>query len=195
MPVALEAPVTVTAPPHKLWTRAECEALERAGVLEMERYELVGGELVLKLGKNKPHMLVPALLLHWLQGIFGALFVLQDPTIDIHPTDSSTNEPQPDVVVMNRSIRELPGRPEAKDIVLAAEVSATTLSFDLTVKARLYARAAIAEYWVVDLTGRQVIVHRQPEDGRYMEVVAYAEEESVATLGAPEVLVRVGDLF
>lgn len=52
MPVALEAPITVTAPPHKLWTRAECEALERAGVLEMERYELVGGELVLKLGKN-----------------------------------------------------------------------------------------------------------------------------------------------
>lgn len=195
MPVVMEGPITVTAPPHKLWTRAECEALERAGLLDMERYELVAGELVLKMGKNKPHMLVQALLLQWFQGLFGALFVLQDPTVDIHPGDNTTNEPQPDVIVMSRSIRDIPSRPQATDVVLLAEVSATTLSFYLTVKAGLYARAGIAEYWVVDLAGRQVIVHRRPEAGRYLEVVGYAEEENVATLGAPEVLVRVGDLF
>ena len=75
------------------------------------------------------------------------------------------------------------------------EVSDTSLEFDLQLKARLYARAGIAEYWVVDLNGRRVVIHRRPEGGRYLDVVGYSEDETVATLGAPEVLIRVGDLF
>lgn len=62
MPVVMEPPVSVTAPPHKLWTRDECAMLERAGVADLDRYELIGGELVLKMPKNKLHLLVQALL-------------------------------------------------------------------------------------------------------------------------------------
>jgi Uma2 family endonuclease len=195
MPVAIENPIPFVAPPHKLWTREECAVLERTGVLDLERYELIGGELVLKMGKNQPHMLVQALLLSWLQSIFGALFALQDPTIDLHPAENSTNEPQPDVIVLDRSIRAISGRPRPEHLLLVAEVSGATLSFDLTVKAGLYARAEIPEYWVLDLNGRRMIVHRRPENGRYLDVVAYLEDESVATLGAPEVMTRVGDLL
>jgi hypothetical protein len=31
------------------------------------------------------------------------------------------------------------------------------LKFDLTVKAALHARAAIAEYWVLDITGKRLL--------------------------------------
>ncbi len=70
-----------------------------------------------------------------------------------------------------------------------AEVSNTTLSFDLAVKAKLFARAEIPEYCVVDIEGRRLIVHWRPADG------VYGEPESIATLAAPEHATRVGDLF
>jgi Uma2 family endonuclease len=195
MPVALENPIPFVAPPHKLWTREECEALTRAGLLQPERYELIAGELILKMGKNYPHMLSLTLLTAWLHSAFGALFVVPEPSIDLHPEDNPTSEPEPDVIVLNRSVRELSARPRPEELWLVAEISSTTLSFDRTVKARLYARAGIVEYWVLDVEGRRLIVHRRPENGRYLDVVAYLEDESVATLGAPEVMTRVGDLL
>jgi Uma2 family endonuclease len=56
-------------------------------------------------------------------------------------------------------------RPGPGDLDLVIEVAESTLGFDLKTKAGLYARAAIGEYWVLDITGRQMIVHRDPRDG------------------------------
>ena len=39
-------------PPRKLWTRSQCEQLDRAGLLDQQRLELVDGELFNKMGKN-----------------------------------------------------------------------------------------------------------------------------------------------
>jgi Uma2 family endonuclease len=195
MPVVMETPGTYTAPPHKLWTRAECEAMERAGLLELGRYELIAGELVLKMGKNRAHMVTVMLMVAWLHRVYGPMFVMQEPSIDVHPEDNPTSDPEPDVVVLRCSGQELPAKPRPDDLRFVAEVSNTTLSFDMKVKAGLYARAGIAEYWVVDVEGRRVIVHRRPEDGVYRDVAAYGAGESVATLGAPEQSIRVGDLF
>jgi len=69
------------------------------------------------------------------------------------------------------------------------------LAFDLTTKARLYARSGIVEYWVLDVAGRRLIVHRDPVDGQYQSVIAFSEEERVATLAAPEQDIRVGELL
>ena len=195
MLVLVEDTDTLVALPHKLWTRQECGVLERTGVLDPERYELIEGELILRMGKNQPHMIVQALLYGWLHSIYGTLVALQDPTIDLNPAENSTNEPQPDVIVLDRSFRTISGRPTPEHLMLVGDVSDSSLSFDLKVKARLYARAGIAEYWVVDLKGRRVIVHRRPEAGRYLNVVAYSVDEMVETLGAPGVAIRVGDLF
>ncbi len=191
----METPIAFDAPPHKLWTREECAVLESAGVVDLERYELIEGELLLKMGKKNPHMRAVWLLVHWLARTFGETFVVQEPSISVHPEDSPTSEPEPDAIVLNRSFLGIQGLAGPADLLLVAEVSGATLSLDLKVKARLYARAGIAEYWVVDLNGRRVIIHRRPEGGRYLDVVGYSEDEMVATLGAPEVSIRVGDLF
>lgn len=90
---------------------------------------------------------------------------------------------------------ELAAIPGPGDLGTVAEVSSVRLPFDLTVKAGLYARAGIVEYWVVDVEGRRVIVHRRPEEGTYRDVAAYADAEAVATLGSPEQAILVGDLF
>ena len=79
--------------------------------------------------------------------------------------------------------------------LLVVEVSDSTLRFDLTVKAALYARAGIVEYWVLDVSGRRLIVHREPTPGGYRSVVAYSEFESIAPLASPQNKLQVAELF
>jgi Uma2 family endonuclease len=78
---------------------------------------------------------------------------------------------------------------------LVVEVADSTLGFDLRTKAALYARAGIAEYWVLDIAGRRMIVHRNPQAGTYVSVAAYNEDESVAPLAAPDSCFRIRDTF
>ena len=75
------------------------------------------------------------------------------------------------------------------------EISDSTLGFDLTVRAELYARAGIIEYWVVDFAARRLIVHRDPRAGLYRLVTAYAEQETVGPLVAPHSEFRVAEAF
>lgn len=195
MPAALELPIVASLPPHKRWTREECVVLEREGLIDVERYELVDGELVLKVGKNHPHMRAVMLLVSWLRNLFGDTYVAQEPAIDLRPEDNPSSEPEPDVIVLNRSFLDLSARARPEDLRLVAEVSDTTLSFDLTTKARLYARSRIAEYWVVDLNKRRLIVHRVPDGDSYRSIAAFGEDEIVATIAFPDRGVRVSELL
>jgi Uma2 family endonuclease len=67
---------------------------------------------------------------------------------------------------------------------LLVEVADSSLRFDLTVKAALYARAEVCEYWVLDVSNRRLIAHRNPALGRYGTVVSYGETEAVLPLRA-----------
>ena len=85
------------APPRKRWTRAECKGFEAAGLFERERLELVGGELISKMGKNRPHVNAVRMMLIWLQSIFGNEYVDVEAPIDVHPDDNPSSEPEPGV--------------------------------------------------------------------------------------------------
>src|ERR1700729_4086874 len=84
-------------PPRKRWTREQCAPLEASGLFEKERLELVDGELISKMGKNRPHVNTLMLMLEWLQEVFGKRFVNTEGPIDVSPADSPTNEPEPDL--------------------------------------------------------------------------------------------------
>ena len=197
MPETLQAPPMLAEspdPPRKRWTREECTALESAGV-ELHRYELIEGELIQKVSKDYPHMLALLSVCAWLRTLFGETLVLQEPSIDVSPGDNPTSLPEPDAVVLTRPFRELAARAVPDHICLVVEVSASTLRFDLTIKAALYARALIAEYWVLDIKSRRMIVHRDTVQGKYSSIVAYGEEEFLSPLAAPSAQVRVADLL
>lgn len=81
--------------------------------------------------------------------------------------------------------------PVPRDIVLLVEVSDTTLSFDINDKAALYARAGIADYWVLDVNKRGITVHRCPSEGAYQSLTVYSDVEPVSPLAAPHSSVRV----
>jgi Uma2 family endonuclease len=64
---------------------------------------------------------------------------------------------------------------------LVVEVSQTSQARDRE-KARDYAAADVTEYWIVDLPGRSVSVHRSPLAGAYQEVTTFADGAEVRPL-------------
>jgi Uma2 family endonuclease len=148
------------------------------------------------MGKNRPHSISLALLHIWLQTVFEAHFVNAAAPIDVSPDDNRLNEPKPDLIVLSCPFTTIvSGNPQPSDLKLVVEISDTTLFFDLHTKAAQYARAAIVEYWVLDVTRRRLIVHRNPVAGKYASVVVYGENESVAPLAAPDAEFRPAQAF
>lgn len=126
---------------------------------------------------------------------FGEQFVNPEAPGDVAPEDNPTNEPEADLVVLAKPSRDFRNNPQPDDLRLVIEISDTTLAFDLSAKAELYARAGIVEYWVVDIAARRLIVHRDPREGQYRSVIAYAEHEALAPLAAPHREFRVSEAF
>jgi Uma2 family endonuclease len=183
-------------PKRKLWTREECLALQAAGIWQDQRLELVEGELINKMGKRPPHIVALTKLRNLLIRAFGEDFVLTETPIDVAPQDNPTSEPEPDVVVLSRPVEEFrAGNAKPAELRLVAEVSDSSVGFDLTKKAALYARAGIVEYWVVDIAARRLVVHRNPEGDLYRDIKVYAEHEKVSPLAAPNQEFTVGEAF
>lgn len=199
MPSTLQveiSPSVESYPLRKAWTRSEIHSLEASGLLEGQRLELIAGELIVKMGKNRPHTIGLWLLLNYLVKAFSLEHVQQEAPIDVHPEDVPTSEPEPDLIVLKDQVVSISiQNPRPSDLNLVCEVSDSTLAFDLTKKASLYARAGIVEYWVLDLINKQLIVHRTPAWSGYQSIQAYAAHESVAPLAAPQFEVEVASLF
>ncbi len=178
------------APPSRMkrrhWTRTDYFTLLGAGAFDGQRHELIRGELIDKTGENPPHPALVTLLAGRLAELFGVYRVRVQGTIDVTPEDNPTSLPEPDICVTTTAAEHFVDRhPAAPDIVLLAEVSDSTLGFDTSTKADLYARAGIADYWVLDVRTRRIIVHRDPADGYYRSLTVYRANEPVSPLAAP----------
>ena len=183
-------------PPRKRWTRDECAAYEQSGLWESQHFELIEGELINKTGKKQPHVFGVRRAARSLRQVFGWDSVFTEAPINVAPQDRATNEREPDLYVLKAAPIEFGDlAPRPSDLALVVEIADTTLNFDLTTKAALYARAGIPEYWVLDLNGRRLIVHRDPSSGVYKSVVAYSDQERVAPLSAPGRELLVADLL
>jgi len=78
--------------------------------------------------------------------------------------------------------------------VLVVEISQSSRQLDLGRKAELYAEADIPEYWVLDVKRRELIVHRDPRDGRYTSVRTLGEHDT-ATAVAVDLAVPLAELL
>ncbi len=189
-------PATDSQPPRKRWTRDECEKLEMYGLLELQRYELIEGELIDTMGKNRPHTIICMLLMRWLGRAISDERVQLEGVIDVSPEDRPTSEPQPDLALLMKPVESYrDGHPAADQVQLLIEVADSSLAFDSSVKAGLYARARIADYWVVDINSRRLLVFRNPVDGEYRTATMHTADESVSPLAAPEAQLRINDIL
>jgi Uma2 family endonuclease len=151
--------------PHRLTVR-EYHRMAEVGLLSRDaRVELIEGEIIDMAPIGSRHAVVVDLLAESLieAAKRSALVRTQGPV-----RLSRYSEPEPDIALLERHVgRYLRSHPTAEDVLLIVEVSDTTLRFDREVKAGLYARHAIPEYWVVDLNDNLVHVLRDPNEGSY----------------------------
>jgi Uma2 family endonuclease len=103
--------------------------------------------------------------------------------------------PEPDVLVLRAGEGEKYA--QAEQAVLVVEVSVSTRGNDLTVKSRLYARAGVPEYWVVEPESRKVSVLRDPQsDGTWAStIVLEGQGAAVSPLFAPQISILLTELF
>jgi Uma2 family endonuclease len=154
---------SVAAIPNDLIWRLSIEqyhAIIQAGILtDDDSVELLEGWLVFKMPKNPPHRATTRLVRTALENILPAGWYVDSQ----EPITLSNSEPEPDIVVVRGDTRQyLDRHPGAEDIALIIEVSDTTLQRDRTVKKRIYARAGISIYWIVNLVEGLVEVYSQP---------------------------------
>jgi Uma2 family endonuclease len=176
-------------------TVEEFEALARErGWDEDTRVELLDGEVVRMSPVGNPHAGCVNRLTRLFYRRYPGESVLVSVQNPIHP--SQNDEPLPDVVLLKpRPDDYSTAAPVPPDILLLVEVSDSTLLRDLGRKARIYASAGIQEYWVVDLNGERVYVHRQPDQGTYQDRTVAARGEHVSTLFAADVRLAVDEIF
>jgi Uma2 family endonuclease len=181
------------------WTRIEYNRLVEAEFFGPEdRIELLGGEMIVKEPQYSPHATGISLANRVLTALFGSGWHVRA-QMPVALDDES--EPEPDVCVVPGNPRDYrdahPERP-----VLIVEVALSRRRFDREHKGSLYARAGIADYWILNIPDRRLEVYREPvPDGaapfgwRYGRSVALGADERVTPLAAPEASVSVADLL
>lgn len=130
-----------------------------AGILtEDDRVELLEGWLILRTKKTPAHVLATNLTRESLeQRLRTGWIVNQHP-----PLTTADSESESDVVVVRGNQRDyVDHHPMPQDVALVIEVADATLQRDRTLKKRLYARAGIPSYWIVNLVNKQVEVYSE----------------------------------
>lgn len=142
------------------FTVAEYHWLTKQGFLtEDDNVELLEGYLVQKMPKNPPHACALDLANDQFNGLkpAGWRLRIQDPiTLD-------ESEPEPDLVLARGLPRAYGARhPHPADIGLVIEVADSSLASDRSDKTRIYGRAGIVCYWIVNVQDGQIEVYTSP---------------------------------
>jgi Uma2 family endonuclease len=185
-------------PRPKRWTCDEFHRAGDSGTFEHLRVMLIDGEILEMAVPNPPHSTAKALTEEALRRVFSTGFVVrgENPLILGKSTD-----PVPDVAVVLGSTRDY-ATTHPTTAALIVEVADSSLDYDTTDKACLYASAGVADYWVVDLVNRRIVVFRDPQadpaqpfGSRYATVTAHLPGQTVSPLAAPGFNVAVGDVM
>jgi Uma2 family endonuclease len=143
---------------------AQYERMIEASIFSSgDRVELLEGWIVPKMPYSPPHAVAISLLQAELLRCLSQDWVFRIRS-SITTIDS---QPEPDVaVVRGPGQRYCRAHPGPRDVGVLIEVTDTLLAPEREVKARIYARARIPVYWIVNLLSAQVEVYTQPRGGK-----------------------------
>jgi Uma2 family endonuclease len=177
------------------FSREQYYRLGELGFFDGKRVERIHGEIVELSPIGWPHIVACRKTAELLEELFaGVAWVSRNE----QPIALADSDPQPDVLVVPGRFENYSNHPTTAWLVV--EVSDTTLTRDTTIKVEMYAAAGIADYWVLDLNHRELLVFRDPAtrpDGaaEYRTRLAFDSSQSVSPLAAPAASVRVADLL
>lgn len=121
--------------------------------------EFLEGLMVTKMPENPSHSLATHLTRNALAQVVPSQWYVDAQA----PFTTRDSEPEPDVLVVRGERRRCRDRhPQAQDVALIGEVANATLQRDRTLKKRIYARAMIPVYWIINLAERKIEWYAQP---------------------------------
>jgi len=178
-------------PPGRLrpLRRSEYDRLVDLGVFEGEKLELLYGRLVSMSPQGEGHAFSITRLTRLL--VLG-LRERAEVRAQMPFVASEVSEPEPDLAVVAPG-DYLDGHP--RSALLVIEVAESSLAEDRSVKALLYAAAAVPEYWIVDLVNGLVERYREPRDGAYAVVSRHDRDAALSVPGFADLVIAVGDVL
>jgi Uma2 family endonuclease len=178
-------------------------AADLLAIPENERFhEIIGGELVRKAMPSGPHGLGQAQVVSQIGGPYnrrpggrgpGGWWILTEVEIELDPHEVY----RPDVAGWRRE--RMPELPQESPILLRPDWICEVLSHsnarnDLVKKMRVYHRASVPHYWIVDPDRETLSVYRWTADGYLMALMAEPGDRAQAEPFG-EVELDVGALF
>lgn len=188
------SPPAGQAPKRHPITVDEYFRMGERGVLAPEaRVELIEGEIIDMSPIGPPHASKTNRLNRIFADAFGSRVIVsvQNPIVL-----GDLSAPQPDIVLLKpRDDFYEAMHPEADDVLLLVEIADSSLSHDRDRKLPLYARFGIAEVWLIDVEGRHMDVHRDPDGGRYTTQFRVHDLARVEVVALPGVVLDLRSLL
>lgn len=185
-------PLAIIPEHHHRLTVEDYHRMIEAGVFdEDDRVELLEGLLIDMTPQSGPHAFVIELLNGLLVRGAGPAYSVR---VQLPLTVSGSSEPEPDfAIVPARSA----GATHPSTALLVVEVARASLKRDRVIKAPLYARANVTEYWIVNLDAAEVEVFRDPDPtgSRYRSVHTVERDGDLTAVAVPGVTIAVSGLF
>jgi len=181
------------------FTRLEYDRLIEAEFFRPDdRIELVGGHMIVKEPQYSPHAAAIIRVHRVLSAAFGPQWLVR---MQMALALDDESEPEPDISVVPADPDDYEGG-YPTSAALVVEVALSRLRFDRRHKSSLYARARIADYWIVNLPDDRLEVFRDPMPDsaatfgwRYGLNVVLGREQRVTPLALPAASIAVADLL
>jgi Uma2 family endonuclease len=160
-PIASPTPVTYMADASiSRFTVAQYQRMIETGILNDEdKVELLEGYVVRKMPRNPLHDGTIGVIDEYLRTVIPPGWRVRCQLTVV----LSDSQPEPDFAVARGDVRTyLTRHPTVADVGLVVEVADSSLLRDQRDKTRIYARAGVACYWIINLVDRRVEVYTQP---------------------------------
>jgi len=176
------------------FTADEFVRMGEAGILRREdRVELIDGEIVTKMTIGPRHAAcVDRATRLLVTGAGDSAIVRVQGAVRVN----LFSQPEPDLVLLRpRADFYVSGHPGPTDILLIIEVAESSIHIDREVKAPLYARNGVHEYWIADLNENVLNRYLLPERGTYRSEQCFSRGQSLAPELLPNCVVSIDDLL
>lgn len=162
-----------------------------------QRVELIDGEEILLPSDGALHTVFRSNTLYIFQKALREANLWDDFRAYANPTLKLSGKTGviPDVGIFPAGVLESGVLGSWETILLAVEISDTSLSCDQGRKTGTYARHGLQELWIKRVKTRDVLVRRGLHEGVYADDFTRTAGQTISPMFAPELTIAVDDLF
>jgi len=178
----------------KLWTVDDYHRMVETGVLTgSDRVELLEGQIIEMNPQLPPHAATTQRAFRYLDRLLETVAYVR---MQLPVTLKPKSEPEPDIAVVRIDANEYGDRhPTPEDVYLLIEVADSSLNYDRTRKVKVYAKANIPEYWIIDVNQEQLIVFREPVGDTYQVEQILGFRDTIAPVAFPDVVIELAKVL